>query len=176
MLRPIPKIVLLSAAIGLSACSGGSPDQADYNPPPKITADPEPFLPMQPVTFTASIHAPNYAVIGGDHPAILELRAIPRDKDGNVGSTSVSGQQPFVAPDGGGWSTVNFAPMQIPATDREGTLAVSVTYKKWNAATQSYIPVATKETPAVVFHYRCGSGTGEATSEPVRAAACTYQQ
>jgi hypothetical protein len=178
MPNPLPKIVILSAALGLCACSPGGPgDQAEYDPPPEITAAPDHFLAMQPVTFTARIHArPNYSVIGGEHPAILQLRANPLNKDGTPAGAAVGDQQNYVAPDGSGWSTVTFAPVQVPATERDGTAAVSVSYKKWNDATQTYIPVDTKATAPVVFNYRCEPSTGEPTSEPVRAAACTYQR
>ena len=184
MPNPLSKSIMLSAVLALSACNPpppsppepdgqSGPDLASYDPPPKITVD-EPFTRLRPVTFTASVHAkPDYKVIGGSDPAILELSAAPVGPDGvRDAAGAVVTNKPYPAPVDG-WSTVTFDPITVPAVASGGTLAVSVTYKSFRLG--QYLPVDTKAKD-VLFSVTCGPGSGDTPAERARSSVCAYKR
>jgi len=182
MPNPILKSFTLSATLGLCACvvPPGSdvyhpykpPVRVprDYNPLIKLTSVPNPFRPGQQVTFTSSMIAkPVYKVQGGDNPTLLELRAVPGDKDGNPTGAEAHTSVVYPGPDSSNWVTVTFDPLTIPQTAPGGTLKVTVTFKHYLLG--QYLPVSPDPEPPRTVFYTLQCGTGDP-----RASICVYKR
>lgn len=179
MPNPSLKLAMVCASLCVCACVPDSVlttyhpynppgPPTDYSPLMKLSAAPEPFRPGQSVTFTASVFAkPIYVVTSTPQPAILELRAFPGDKDGNLlTGADVATNVIYPGPDTSNWVTVTFPALTIPVAPNP-TLKIVVNYRHWFGKI-GYIGVGDPEWPrTVLFYLHCGGG------DP-RASVCVY--
>lgn len=153
MPSPIAKSFLLSASLGLCACS--VPPDSDvyhpytpprpigeaYDPPIQIEANPARF----PLGGTTSIIARIHNRTGGSAPNSpgLRLRIVAADANGNYPATDGTyypadnlTAQPL-GPQNGGWSEATFDNVQAPAQAQK--LAIIVNYRTWSGVLGHYM-------------------------------------
>lgn len=181
MPNPFLKIAMLSASLGLSACSGsGQGNEAgQYNPPAKITASPEPFRSSEAVTFTASVYAPNSAAGTGDNPDKLFLQLVPVAADGTRDLSNLRKEdEPYPGADGSGWATVTFKPVNPPAAPPGGTLEVNVSHKIWKGKKLDYVPIDSGPADLRTAYFRmdCGAKSGEPVAAREGSSVCIYKR